>query len=145
MCLIPKGKFKIADKDIVVYKVLEVMRDKKKKKSFLCSVFNEKFKWKIKKLMFPTENPCGNDIEAYKKKVLAEKFIGPGMFHTFKYKAGAKKYVKRLGGSYPSKEFPIYECVIPKGTEYIKGVLDNECFIRPINYCSFRLIVRKRV
>ena len=114
MCLKVRGKFKVAKKDIVCYKVLEVRIDDN---NSLRSAYNSEYKWELNKLMSPEKTLLNR--EEFKKNVLREKEVTYGMLHTFKNKKRAFKLANELSNTYYPCQ--VHKCIIPKGTEYIKG------------------------
>lgn len=140
MCLKVRGKFKVAKKDIVCYKVIEVWTDDN---NSLHSPYRSTFKWELNKLMSPVEN-LTISREGFKKNVLRNKQVTYGMLHSFKNKRRAIKLANELSSTcyFP---FQVHKCIIPKGTEYIKGRLDNWEFIQPVNYASFNLILKEQI
>lgn len=140
MCLKVRGKFKVSKKDIVCYKVLERWTDDN---NSLHSAYRSDYKWELNKLMSPVENFMINR-EEFKKMVLHDKEVTCGMLHTFKNKRRAIKLANELSSRcyYP---FQVHRCIIPKGTEYIKGRFDTNDFIQPVNYASFNLILKEEI
>ena len=144
MCLSTKWnlgtfKLKVAKKDIIVYKVFKKSNDNN---NDLLSAFTN-FRWKVNELM--DANPY--DKELFREKIKKYKFIGDGMFHTFKNKRDAKYLITLLEGIWGSEfDYTVYKCIIPKGTEYVKGYFfDDSYVIKPVNYGSFNLILKEEV
>ena len=119
MCLSTKWKLgtfklKVAKKDIIVYKVFKKSHDGN---NDLLSVFTN-FRWKVNELMEANTY----DKELFREEIKKDKFIGNGMFHTFKNKRDAKYLIKLLGEIWGYRyDYTVYKCIIPKGTEYVKG------------------------
>ena len=144
MCLSTKWKLgtfklKVAKKDIIVYKVFKKSHDGN---NDLLSVFTN-FRWKVNELMEANTY----DKELFREEIKTDKFIGNGVFHTFKNKRDAKYLIKLLGEIWGSEyDLTVYKCIIPKGTEYVKGYFfDDAYIIKPVNYGSFNLIVKEEV
>ena len=124
MCLIASHiKPKVAEEDIVCYKILQVYSDK------ICSPYME-YKWKLGKVRRAWgwwNIPRNPDIEGIQK----------GCFHSFETLDDAVSEARVARGN-----LYVYECVIPKGTKYWAGTYSR---MRIPSYASRKLKVVKKI
>lgn len=117
--------YKIAKKNITCYKVFSDIDNN------IYSPYTS-FKWELNELTKAIDKP-------YILVHYDTKSIFSGYFHTFKTIKGAKKEISTflVNGNY----YPIYKCVIPKGTKYWEGVCYNGCK----GFASKKLIVESNL
>lgn len=131
MCLYVRSKFKKARRDIPVYKVFRV------ETCGLCSPLKRNYVWEDG---VNTVYHSEDSLAEFKEESMRRKRIGAGMFHSFKKLKNARKFAKE--GWFGT--FHIYKCIIPKGTEYVKGRMYDDIF-SPAQYGSFSLEMKKYV
>ena len=115
MCLLSKQDIYTADSDIMCYKVGEVSLNG------ITSPY---------KYFFFEFNKLYTDQEP--EKVMeygaGHKIIEAGFFHAFADKRDALKEAEDLNRGYGySKEYKVFQAIIPKGTKYYKGSLYDIC------------------
>lgn len=121
MCLIVTSKeFKVAEEDIVCYKVL--VRVPTQVKTVFRSPFRE-FTWfegepDPDRVYNATGDVCFT--QNFRDFDCGKIFVGQGVFHTYK-KSSDAFVLKKLSG----EEAIVFKCVIPKGSEYLSGISDN--------------------
>ena len=111
MCLIINQlKPKIADKNIVCYKIVKKSKVKGVYKSGV-----QRFEYIIRQLY--TNHINIKYINIYIKKYYNIFTIGVGMFHSY-----ANYLPTKIT---PSSDYIILKCIIPKGSYYFEGYLNN--------------------
>ena len=111
MCLILQYlKPKIADKDIVCYKIVKKSKVKGVYKSGV-----QRFEYTIRQLY--TNNIDIKYINIYIKKYYNIFTIGVGMFHSYTNYLSPKLI--------PSSDYITLKCIIPKGSYYFEGYSNN--------------------
>ena len=120
MCLIiPELNRKVADKDIVCYKILHKPKGYKTLHAiFQGTMFNIGKRYKTPDDGYPVYE-TGCCAFKYGNKFYIEK----GCFHSFKTIQGARGYLKKADFYKP--EYPIVKCLIPTGSEYFCGKFDD--------------------
>lgn len=129
MCLYTTQKVpKIAEKDIICYKVLEICnsewnlessRKRKSKKTVLMSYFHSDFKWNIDKhyrsKLVIIQRHVVTCFDSYNNLV-------SNAFHSYQTLESAKLFCRNI--SYQSDMDPcaIVRCIIPKGAKYCEGM-----------------------
>ena len=115
MCLLSKQDIYTADSDIMCYKVGEVSLNG------ITSPY---------KYFFFEFNKLYTDQEPEKviERIDGHKIIEAGFFHAFADKRAALKEAEDLNRGYGySKEYKVFQAIIPKGTKYYKGSLYDIC------------------
>ena len=139
MCIRTNQKnLKIAEKDITVYKLIEVdpaKRDFFQSREKLLIENPQKYIFMTHYLYRIIPQDCFENNSPFKAKGLAKheenysetqdyKYrYTSGLIHSFKYKKDSLNVLKDF--SYINLYTILYKCTIPKGTEYIEGVEDN--------------------
>lgn len=124
MCLVinadehPNLKTKVADKDIVCYKVLS-----KDKNGDYCSLCYNRKKWIV-----------GKEYSNHGKQGVYFNNVHEGFYHSYMNKKDAEKHVHEL----PYRCGHVAECIIPKGTRYYFGWFREG---NTFNYASRKLKV----
>lgn len=126
MCILcDKKDFGYAKKDIVCYKILEKCPEDRRK--FGCKyvtpyvwypIFDKVLSGEI---LFKAEGRCR--LRNHEDKV----WFDNGYIHTFVNREDAvvnREDAVMLAEHISSYEYCVYECVIPKGTRYIKGIFE---------------------
>ena len=120
MCLTSiKRETKIAENDIVCYKILEKTKD-------------EKYPYKTPYQDTPVSREIINGTQEFiglgnrdnKHYFITSTVISEGYIHTFKFPLIAIDECKRLLSCF-GKEYCLYECIIPKSTKYYEGFNDQ--------------------
>lgn len=128
MCLLIRDKDpKIAQEDIVCYKILE------------CSRRRDSWKTPFRQFEVEFDKLLADENKVFPKKLQTDSeynlySVEKGCFHTFRDMYDARKISYSNGFGYCK----VFKCVIPKGTEYYAGIsfaLDS--------YASKKLIVTK--
>lgn len=137
-------KVKVAEKDIICYKVL-----KNKKVSFsfsptgtiLCTPVNSKVI--SESILNGDYDLCAEGVQKiYKAEDSDEYLIDEGYIHTCADKESLKElYLRYVSYSehYCAKDFLVYECIIPKGTRYYEGVYSHETYNSRAAYASEKI------
>ena len=115
MCLLSKQDIYTADSDIMCYKVGEVSLNG------ITSPYKYFF-FEFNKL-YTDQEP-----EMVIERIDGHKIIEAGFFHAFADKRAALKEAEDLNRGYGySKEYKVFQAIIPKGTKYYKGSLYDIC------------------
>ena len=107
MCLTPyaNSDFKVADKDIVCYKVVEKRAN---------GIYNSPCIWFEYVIRVSYKDSVEFDFKRHK--------ITKGMFHSYASWIDAGKQCKEWNGIYePKIKYRVLKCIIPKGSVYIIG------------------------
>lgn len=136
MCLYSKeNKLKVADQDIVCYKLLDKMEGVGYKSPIMGfpipqGVINGKLPYiamnnKPKEIKSDYTSSVGNLFQ-----------YGPGLIHTLKHQP--KKIIGYDKSSHLQEE--LFECIIPKGTKYVEGADTSMCE----SYASEKIIFKRK-
>lgn len=125
MCLIVSTdtKVKIAQEDIVCYKIVKKLPQRVNEPQVYASEFMN-FKYELGVL-----NNLGTSLAICTSSI--GKYIVKDGFHSFTFHFDAyfqmKQYLKRFSSRYDSyyDTYCIVRCIIPKGAEYVEGFYNN--------------------
>ena len=128
MCLYPQKKPKIAEEDIICYKVLEIRNPEwgiesghncKSKKTVLMSYFHSGFKWNIDKRY-------RSKLVIIQRQVVtcfdSCNYLVSNAFHSYQTLETAKLFCRNISYQSDMEPCAIVRCIIPKGAKYCEGM-----------------------
>ena len=128
MCLYTQKKPKIAEEDIICYKVLEIRNPEwgvesghncKSKKTVLMSYFHSGFKWNIDKRY-------RSKLVIIQRQVVtcfdSCKYLVSNAFHSYQTLETAKLFCRNISYQSDIEPCAIVRCIIPKGAKYCEGM-----------------------
>ena len=128
MCLYTQKKPKIAEEDIICYKVLEIRNPEwgvesghncKSKKTVLMSYFHSGFKWNIDKRY-------RSKLVIIQRQVVtcfdSCKYLVSNAFHSYQTLETAKLFCRNMSYQSDIEPCAIVRCIIPKGAKYCEGM-----------------------
>ena len=128
MCLYTQKKPKIAEEDIICYKVLEICnsewnlessRKRKSEKPVLMSYFHSGFKWNIDKRY-------RSKLVIIQRQVVtcfdSCNYLVSNAFHSYQTLETAKLFCRYISYQSDMEPCAIVRCIIPKGAKYCEGM-----------------------
>lgn len=128
MCLYTQKKPKIAEEDIICYKVLEIRNPEwgiesghncKSKKTVLMSYFHSGFKWNIDKRY-------RSKLVIIQRQVVtcfdSCNYLVSNAFHSYQTLETAKLFCRNISYQSDMEPCAIVRCIIPKGAKYCEGM-----------------------